>query len=298
MLQTNKDITHLSGYRIPAVADFFVEYTWVSDISSVLEACEFSTQEDLPILIISGGTNMLIAFDRYPGLVIHNTSQGYTLSDEKVLTSESWQSIWELASELEEKHSIDLWHRFIGLPGSVGGAVYGNAGCFGLEIENNFTSCVCLDLQSGDIVNLDSEDMDFSYRFSRLKNDRHLFCLSATFDLSRKKEKYASDVDNIYFREHKQPKGLSCGSFFKNPSKEQTAGYLIEQVGLKWHKIGWAYFSDMHANFLMSDGTATHSEMLELISLAQKRVSQDFWIHLENEVQIITPSSWILLSQK
>ena len=158
----------------------------------------------------------------------------------------------------------------------MGGAVYGNAGCFGLETEGNFVSCRCLDMRTGEVIEYGKDEMEFSYRFSMLKKNRHLMCLEATFDLSQKVEKYASDVDNIDFRENKQPKGLSCGSFFKNPSQEKSAGFLIEAVGLKGHKIGGAFFSDKHANFLMSDGTATHEDMLALIELAQKRVYQEF----------------------
>ena len=75
--------------------------------------------------------------------------------------------------------------------------------------------------------------MRFSYRNSRLKEEKKYCILRARFDLSEKREKYSSEVDNIKFREEIQPKGNSCGSFFKNPSKEQSAGYLIEQVGLK-----------------------------------------------------------------
>lgn len=147
-----------------------------------------------------------------------------------MLTVQSGHSIWELASHLEEQHNIKKWHRFIGLPGSVAGAVYGNAGCFGLEVSNHFVSCNCLDIETGAIVSLQHEDMNFSYRFSCLKERRNLFCLDATFDLSLDHEKYSSNVDNVYFREHQQPKGLSCGSFFKNPNKETSAGFLLEDV--------------------------------------------------------------------
>ena len=72
---------------------------------------------------------MLIAFEEYPGVVIHNTSSLYDLED-KMLYAQSGCSIWDIATELEKEHGIDLWHRFIGLPGSIGGAIYGNAGCF------------------------------------------------------------------------------------------------------------------------------------------------------------------------
>jgi UDP-N-acetylmuramate dehydrogenase len=95
-------------------------------------------------------------------------------------------------------------------------------------------------------------------------------------------------VDNIDFRENKQPKGNSCWSFFKNPNKEQSAGSLIEQVGLKGYKLWGAYFSHKHANFLMHDGTWSYKDMLELIYLAKQKVSEQFSIEIENEVQIIT----------
>jgi UDP-N-acetylmuramate dehydrogenase len=101
--------------------------------------------------------------------------------------------------------------------------VYGNAGCFGLETENNFSYCRLLNLENGQIEIFKKDNMDFSYRSSRIKKEKKYFLISATFDLSEKIEKYHSNVDNIDFRENKQPKGNSCGSFFKNPSKEQSA---------------------------------------------------------------------------
>lgn len=148
---------------------------------------------------------MLIDFDLYPGLIIHNTSGGYVLQD-GILTVQSGHSIWSVAQDLENIHGLDIWHRFIGLPGSVGGAVYGNAGCFGLEVANQFESCLCVDLQTGKQRIYTREDMDFSYRYSQLKKDRHMFCVEVTFDLYRDEEKYTSSVDNVYFREHQQPK--------------------------------------------------------------------------------------------
>ena len=92
----------------------------------------------------------------------------------------------------------------------------------------------------------------------------------------------------MYFREYKQPKGNTCGSFFKNPSKENSAGSLIEKVWLKWFKIWWAYFSELHANFLMSDWTATYKDLLDLIKLWQEKVKSNYNIDLTPEVRIIT----------
>jgi len=133
-------------------------------------------------------------------------------------------------------------------------------------------SAKVLDLSTWEIKTLDKEEMIFSYRTSLLKQyEGQYFLINTEFDLSTKIEKYHSDVDNIYFREHKQPKGNTCGSFFKNPvvslswfkrdypdyysegMKIVSSGFLLEKSWLKGHKIWWAFFSPLHANFLMSD---------------------------------------------
>ena len=197
--------------------------------------------------------------------------------------------IWDIAASLETQYGQDIWHRFIGLPWSIAGAIYGNAGCFGLETENNFLDVEVLCLESWKILTFSKDDMNFSYRNSRIKQEKKYCILRARFDLSEKKAKYSSNVDNIQFREAIQPKGNSCRSFFKNTTKDQSEGYLIEQVWLKWHQLGWAYFSEKHANFLMHDGQWTYKDLLLLIELAQKKVQEQFWILLEPEVQIIYP---------
>lgn len=290
ILQQHKDITQLSNFKTPASARWYFEVKSEDDLGELKEVIDFAKSEDLKILFIGWGTNMLFAFDEYNGIVIKNNLSGWIYDHEtKQLEAYSNEYIWEIAEELETKKTQDLWHRFIGLPGSIGGAVFGNAGCFGLEIENNFKSCRVLNLENGQIEILSKSDMNFDYRTSLLKqNEWKYFIVKICFDLSEKKEKYHSDVDNIYFREHQQPSGLSCGSFFKNPSREQSAGYLIEQVWLKWQQLGGAFFSDKHANFLMSDGTATYKDLLSLIQQAQQKVQEQFGIELINEVRIIT----------
>ena len=231
---------------------------------------------------------MLFAFDSYDGVVIKNSLLWWTYDrQKKFLHSYGAESIWEIAELLEEKYNQDLWHRFIGLPGSVAGAVYGNAWCFGLETENNFVSCQVLNLDTGLKQTFTKAEMLFDYRSSILKIEKKYFLISASFDLSKKIEKYHSETDNIDFRENKQPKWNSCWSFFKNPSRDQSAGYLIEQVGCKWANIWGAHFSDKHANFLIHDGTGSYKDLLELIEFVQNKVKNKFWVYLENEVQII-----------
>ena len=288
-LTQNHEIGHYSGYKTHVTCEYFYELVSENNLPRLHEAYLFALQNDLPFLIIGGGTNLLFSEKHFPGVVIKNSLSGYEYdTDKKLLKAYSSESIWDIASALEEKYSENIWHRFIGLPGSIGGAVFGNAGCFGLETESNFTQATLYDMNKWVRIDLSKEDMQFSYRHSFLKENPHLFLVWALFDLSEVHEKYASTVDNIYFREYKQPKGNCCGSFFKNPSRDLSAGMLIESVGLKWYRHGGAYWSDLHANFLMSDGeNCLPSDLIELIKLTQERVKTEKWIDLVPEVRII-----------
>ncbi len=291
-LQKNIDITSLSNFKTKAFSKYYFEINSEDDISKLSEICKYSLDNSLKILFVWWWTNMLFAFEKFEGIVIKNNLNGWTYNKEtKILESYSNELISDIAESLENDYSQDLWHRFIGLPGSIGWAVYWNAGCFGLETENNFLNSEVIELENGQVSTMSKIDMNFSYRTSILKqNNNRQFLIKVKFDLSTLIEKYSSTVDNIDFRENKQPKGNTCGSFFKNPNREQSAWYLIEQVWLKWYKVGWAFFSDKHANFLMSDWTANYKNLIELLELAQKKVKEQFDIELINEVRIISES--------
>lgn len=288
-LLKNQEIWHYSGYKTHVIADFFYEIQNEIDLHFLHKAYIFSQENNLPFLIIGWGTNMLFSEPVFRGVVIKNSLTGWKYDNEKrILQTHSADSIWNIAESIESEYQNMIWHRFIGLPGSIGGAIYGNAGCFWLEAESNFLSVHLYDMRSDKKITLTKEEMQFSYRSSYLKENNDLFIISADFDLARINEKYSSDVDNIYFREHKQPKGNCCGSFFKNPSRDTSAGMLIESVWLKWYHHGWAYWSELHANFLMSEGESCKpSDLIELIRLTQEKVKQEKWIDLVNEVKII-----------
>lgn len=294
-LKYNIDITHLSRFRTQAKAAYYFEIASEDDLRSLIEVVKFWNKNNLPVLFIGSGTNMLFAFDTYDWIVIRNNLKWWTYDTQtQLLHSYSKELISDIAQTLKEEYNQNIWQRFIGLPWSIWGAVFGNAGCFWLETAHNFLQAKVIDIQSGQLSTLSTIDMNFSYRTSVLKEKEGKYFLIATvFDLSKKVEKYSSDVDNIYYRKYKQPKWNTCGSFFKNPSKENSAGKLIEGVWLKWYQIWGAYFSDIHANFLMNEW-GTYKNILDLIELAQNKVKSKFDIDLINEVRIITNTKkWI-----
>ena len=284
----NKDISNFSNFNTKASSKYYFEINSRQDIDKIFEIYSYSLKNNLKLLFIGWGTNLLFAFDVFDWIIIKNNLSWWTYNKEsKTLESYSNELISDISEKLISDYGQSLWKRFIWLPWSIWWAVYWNAGCFWLETANNFLEAELLDLETWKIVILNREQMLFNYRTSIIKETNRYFIIKAQFDLSKLVEKYSSDVDNLYFREHKQPKGNTCGSFFKNPSRENSAWKLIEEVWLKWYKVWWAFFSDKHANFLMNDGTATYNDLLDLISLAQEKVKSSSSFELMPEVRII-----------
>jgi UDP-N-acetylmuramate dehydrogenase len=130
------------------------------DIHNVSSAYRFARDNALPFLIIGGGTNILFSSSQYRGIVIKNSLMGWQYdANEMKLETYSNESIWNIASQLEYEYNQPLWHRFIGLPGSVGGAVFGNAGCFGLETESNFDHARVYDMDHDNYLTFTKEEM-------------------------------------------------------------------------------------------------------------------------------------------
>ena len=271
-LEINHNVGQYAGYKTRVLSAYFFEILTEKDAEKLGEIFAFAHEKNLEILWMSGGTNILFAKDFFPGIVVKNSLKGWNFDEQtKKLSIFSGEKISDIAETLEKQFDEPIWHRFIGLPGTIAGAVVGNAGCFGLETENNFSSAKIIDIATGEVKILQKPEMRFVYRHSILKENPNYFLISAEFDLSEIREKYSSDVDNIDFRENKQPKGNSCGSFFKNPSRD---------AGARW--------SDLHANFLLSDGeTCKPSDLIELIRLTQKTVFEQTGFELVNEVRII-----------
>ncbi len=175
-----------------------------------------------------------------------------------------------------------------GIPGSVGGGVYMNAGAYNGEIKDVFHSCICSD-RKGNITELYNKDMDFSYRHSILENSE-LVLLSATFKLKKGdiNEIRGKMKDLMERRITKQPLDRpSCGSFFKRP-KDNYASALVDQCGLKGFTVGGAQVSEKHAGFVINAGNATTADILELARQVTEIVKEKCGVTLEREVRVIT----------
>lgn len=289
-LKKDVDISNLSNYKTSAKTKYYFEINDLNDLKNLKSIYEFAKENELKTLIVWSGTNLLFAFYEFDWVIIKNNLEWFEYDvNSKILTSFSNNKISDIAKYLEINYNQSLWHRFIWLPWSIWGAVFWNAWCFWLETESNLSKVYAYDIKNDLFLNMEKKDILFSYRDSIFKQTWNYFVIKAEFDLSILKEKYSSDVDNIKFREEIQPKWNSCWSFFKNPSKEFSAWKLIELVWLKWFSYNNAYFSDKHANFLMTKlDNWDYKDLLFLIDLARKKVLENYWFDLEPEVRIIT----------
>ncbi|MBT3864926.1 UDP-N-acetylmuramate dehydrogenase [Candidatus Peregrinibacteria bacterium] len=274
-----------STFRIGGQADAFIE---LKDLAVLKDFLKFCKQNSLPYHVIGGGSNILFHDKGFRGLIIKLTAKQIDIK-KNTLTAEAGASL-SLAVVKAEKQGYKNLTPLKGIPGTIGGAIRGNAGARGLEIKDILTHAEILNPTTGRITKASPQTLKMTYRHTALKGTPKIV-LKATIKLSKRKPKLGADP--ISWRLQNQPGGHSAGSFFKNPAPTSThpqplsAGYLIDQCGLKGHTIGKAKISDKHANFFQNLGGATQKDVLALAKLAKQKVYTRFKIRLEEEVQAI-----------
>ena len=283
ILLENHPLARYGTYQIGGPADFFVE---AQSTDEVLEALAWAEERDMPVFIFGGGSNLLFDDEGYRGLVIRVRSTGLEVRGEEVhADSGVVMAKVVLASAEAGLTGLEAWN---GLPGAVGGAVIGNAGCFGVETKDVLKEAEVY-LPGEGVKTLRADEMGYAYRWSRFKKEQGVV-LSAVFLLKHGEPAEIGEKMKEIARSRiqKQPPGSSTGSFFKNPTGDH-AGRLIEACGLKGKQVGRAQISPAHANFFLNLGGATSADILELGKLAQEEVAKQFGIQLEQEVVYVKP---------
>ncbi len=282
-VQTHHPLARYTTYQIGGEADYFVE---AKSTEEVLEALDWARKEGLPVFVFGGGSNLLFDDEGFRGLVIRVKSQGIEVRGEE-LWAEAGVLMAKLVKTAEEVGltGIEAWN---GLPGTVGGAVLGNAGCFGVETKDVLKEAKIYLPHQG-VESLNGEQLGYTYRYSRFKKEAGVV-LSASFQLKKGEAHEVTEKMKEVARSRiqKQPPGLSTGSFFKNPPGDH-AGRLIEACGLKGKIIGKMKISPAHANFFVNMGGARSADVLELAHFVQKEVKEKFGVKLEQEVVYVTP---------
>ena len=276
-----------SSFRIGGPADYFFAARSLREIRSCLR---FVYECSLPYYVIGSGTNMLFADGGFRGLILKNEVRGINrMRGEDRVVALAGTPLADLVSFALED-GLERIEFAAGIPGTVGGAVFGNAGAWGLSIGQLLEEALILDEQ-GNEIRVGKDFFEFGYRDSSLKR-RHLTLLETVFKLRKgDKGRIKAKMDENLARRKSpcpSPKMAYAGSFFKNPvlpdGTRMAAGRLLEKVGAKELNKGGAQVYPGHANFILNCGGATAEDIRALARTMKARVKRKFGIELEEEV--------------
>ena len=284
-LQREVLLGRFTASRVGGPADLLVT---VESVDQLADAATILWDLEIPFIIIGGGSNVLISDSGVRDVVILNRAKEIEINEvERSVWAGSGASFGQLARKVSSLGLSGLeWAS--GIPGTVGGAVFGNAGAHGGDVAGSLRMAEILHQASGREL-WTVEKMGYSYRSSKLKQDEiQAVILSARFHLERSTTQTTKKLIEEYaaWRKKTQPPGASMGSIFKNP-KDDYAGRLLDQAGLKGARVGCAEISPEHANFFINKGGAKASDILSLIQLAQKEVADHFGVELALEIKLL-----------
>lgn len=294
-----------TNFRIGGPAKWLVEVKSSEELQQVLA---YAKEHEIQTVVFGGGSNMLVSDEGFDGIMIKLAMRTYEITGTTVRADAGVLSA-ALARATATRGLKGLtWA--ISLPGTIGGGVRGNAGCFGGEMKDHLVSALVL--REGELVELSNEQLQFGYRESAVKHSNDIV-VSATFELEEADAtELKMELDDILMRrKQSQPNNAgSAGCLFKNyeiPSEEElqrivnnldlppemqsrrqvSAGWLIDKLGLKGTQIGGAQISQVHGNFVLNADNATADDVVQLIALVKTRARNEYGIQLMEEVQYV-----------
>ncbi len=284
-VQENVSLAPYTSARIGGNADVLVTVKSADEFADVMKVI---WEQGLPFVILGGGSNVLVSDKGVRGVVVLDRAKDvrFESGDQPTVWCEAGVIFSNLANRCASKGLSGLeWAATV--PGTIGGAVYGNAGAFGGDMSGNLIWADVLTKNGREKISV--EKMDYGYRTSALKrSDETVIILSALLRLKNATKDEVSAKINEFSERRKatQPPGASMGSMFKNPAGDH-AGRLMEAAGLKGTRIGTAEISTLHGNFFVSHGETKAEDVRALIRLAQKTVAEKFNVKLELEVELV-----------
>lgn len=270
-------------FKVGGPADVLLVPNTKEQVVKTLKVCK---ENNIPYYVIGNGSNLLVKDGGMRGVVIKLTEINNISAENGKIIAETGALLKDVSKKALDNNLTGLEFA-CGIPGSIGGAVFMNAGAYNGEIKDVIESAEVL-TQDGDIVTYNKEELNLGYRTSRVMQENAIV-LSAVFALENgEHEKIKSRVDDLTEkRESKQPLEYpSAGSTFKRP-EGYFAGKLIQDAGLKGYSIGGAAVSEKHSGFVINKGGATAKDVLDLIKHIQNEVKKQFGVDLHTEVRII-----------
>ena len=298
------ELAPLTTFGIGGEAGYFVD---VKTEDEIREAVAWARERALPLVVLSGGSNVLVPDEGLKGLVMHIVSDNFSFSDNE-LAADAGCNLLSLIRAASEK-GFGGWEKLAGIPGSIGGAVRGNAGAFGREIKDLTTRVRAYDTETGEVREFENDLCDFSYRHSFFKDHPEWVILRVQVRLAQVQpdESRTSTEQTIAEREKRHLQNVrAAGSYFMNPvapaeivalfekekemkSRESRvpAGWLIEKAGMKGATVGGAIASLQHPNYIVNQGSATAHDVRELAEKIKAAVKEQFGVELREEAALI-----------
>lgn len=282
-IQENISLKEYTTFRVGGPAGYFAE---ISDILSLIAAKNFARERNLPYFILGRGSNVVFSDEGFPGLVIRTASKPNFSFSENSCHAFTGTSLSSLARETIQRGLSGI-HLLSGIPGTLGGAVFMNAGAYGQEIGNHVEKVYSLD-ENNEMITRTREECCFGYRRSIFQKNKEII-LSIDFSFqpgdSFTLKQESSRV--LLERKTKQPLEFpNAGSAFKRPS-EGFPGALIESAGLKGFSLNGAQISEKHAGFIINQGNASAQDIYALSELVIQKIFELTGIKLEREILFI-----------
>ena len=269
-------------FQLGGPAEYFAEPENIDQLVALIKRCR---EENAPVRVLGRGSNVLVSDDGVPGMVIRLSAGAF--GDVKIegqtITAGSGAKLGQVITTSVHKGLAGL-EDMVAVPGTLGGALHGNAGIHGTDV-GQWTSRATVITLTGEVFVRQRDDLEFGYRQSSLDE---LVILDATLDLEEEdpRELARRMQKQWIVRKATQPMGHQCaGCVFKNP-RGMKAGELIEQAGLKGTRIGGAVVSDRHANFIIAEPECTANDVLRLIELIRSQVHERLGVELELELDL------------
>jgi len=297
-LRKDVPLERYTSARVGGPADALVEIKSADELAQI---AGLLWREGLPWILVGGGSNILVADAGVRGVVVVNRARRVSLAESREppqVWAESGANLGLISRQAASRGLSGLeWAG--GIPGTLGGAVVGNAGAHGGDMAGSLAVAEILHHDPNVQEGMPAREgwlvdrLDYAYRTSRLKHlPGQAVVLAATLRLERSTpQAVQAKLDELVaYRRRTQPPGASMGSMFRNPPGDY-AGRLIDAAGLKGKRIGGAEISTLHGNFFINTGRATAADILSLIAVARECVYERFGVHLELEIELV--GEWI-----
>lgn len=296
-VKLNESLSKHTTFKIGGPAGYFV----ITDSTeNLVEILKIAAKYDINYFILGGGSNTLIADSGFEGMVIKVKNDKMKIEDDVIVADAGCSTAQVAQSSIKAKLSGFEWG--VCVPGTIGGAVRGNAGAMGAEMKDSVEKVDIF--RDGELLELNNKECKFGYRDSVFKSGGNDIILRVHLKLKKggNKDLVTEALKHVQFRKDTQPQGFSSGCVFKNANLKEfkgeipeefvkkgyiSAGWLIDKAGLKGARVGNIKVSEKHANFIMNLGGGTAGDVIKLIEKVKETVYDKFGVKLEEEIHIL-----------